>query len=303
MMTAPIAPQPLWRLEVTVPKHAVAAFEGVFEGVSVAVTSMGDDDIPWRVEGYTDCEPDTAAIEAGLALAADATGVEVPVLSIEFLTPRDWLAENMATFAPLRLGRFFIYPSHYDGPRPAACIPFRIDAGTAFGSGTHPTTGTCMAALADVAKSRNSANALDLGCGSGILSFAIAKLWPAEVLAVDIDPEAVRVTRANTRDNGLRHRIQTMVSNGYTSDAVRGRAPYDLIVANVLARPLVGMVRDTARNLTPGGTVVLSGLLNRDARWVASRHRAASLVFEKEWRQDGWSTLVMRKPRRRLTRP
>ena len=129
------------------------------------------------------------------------------------------------------------------------------------------------------------------------------KPLPAEVLAVDIDPEAVRVTRANTRDNGLRHRIQTMVSNGYTSDAVRGRAPYDLIVANVLARPLVGMVRDTARNLTPGGTVVLSGLLNRDARWVASRHRAASLVFEKEWRQDGWSTLVMRKPRRRLTRP
>lgn len=296
MMTGLTAPQPLWRLEVTVPKHAVAAFESVFEGVSVAVTSMGDDDIPWRVEGYTDSEPDTAAIEAGLTLAADATGIEAPTLSVEFLTPRDWLAENMATFAPLRLGRFFIYPSHYDGPHPAACIPFRIDAGTAFGSGTHPTTGTCMAALADVAKTRAVNNALDLGCGSGILSFAIAKLWPARVLAVDIDPEAVRVTHANTRDNGLRHRIQAAVSTGYTSDAVRNRAPFDLIVANVLARPLVGMALETTGSLVPGGTVVLSGLLNRDARWVTSRHRAAGLVYEKEWRQDGWSTLVMRKP-------
>ncbi|MBO6518446.1 MAG: 50S ribosomal protein L11 methyltransferase [Rhodospirillales bacterium] len=295
MMTAPAA-QPLWRLEVTVPQHAVPAFETVFEGISVAVTSIGDDDIPWRVEGYTDAEPDTAAIEAGLAIAADALGIEVPGLSVEFLTPRDWLAENMATFAPLRLGRFFIYPSHYDGPLPAACIPFRIDAGTAFGSGTHPTTGTCLAALADLAKSKTVTNAFDLGCGSGILAFAIAKLWPAQVLAADIDPEAVRVTHANTRDNGLRHRIQAVRSTGYLSDAVRRSLPFDLIVANVLARPLIGMAAETARHLAPGGTVVLSGLLDRDARWVASRHRAHGLVFVGKWQRDGWSTLVMRKP-------
>lgn len=298
MITTP-EPQPLWRLEVTVPAHAVAAFESVFEGVSVAVTSMGDDHIPWRVEGYTDSEPDRAAIEAGIAIAADATGIDAPVLEVEFLTPRDWLAENMATFAPLTLGRFFIYPSHYDGPHPAACIPFRIDAGTAFGSGTHPTTGTCLSALADIAKSRRIENALDLGCGSGILSFAIARLWPAAVLAVDIDPEAVRVTRINTHDNGLRHRVRPAVSAGYQSDTVRDAAPFDLIVANVLARPLVGMAGETAAYLSPGGRVVLSGLLNRDAKWVAARHRAYGLVFEREWRQDGWSTLVMRKPVKR----
>lgn len=295
MMTG-ATPQPLWRLEVTVPMHAVPAFETVFEGVSVAVTSMGDDEFPWRVEGYTDSEPDTAAIEEGLAIAADALGIETPPLSVEFLTPRDWLAENMATFAPLRIGRFFIYPSHYDGLLPAACIPFRIDAGTAFGSGTHPTTGTCLAALADLAKSTTVTRALDLGCGSGILAFAIARLWPAEVLAADIDPEAVRVTRDNTRDNGFRHRIHAVRSTGYQSDAVRRTRPFDLIVANVLARPLIGMAAETARHLAPGGTVVLSGLLDRDARWVVSRHRAHGLVFVRKWQRDGWSTLVMRKP-------
>jgi len=296
MMTPPV-PQPLWRLEVTVPKQAAPAFEMMLEGVSVAVTSFGDDDIPWRVEGYTDIEPDTAAIEAGLTMAAEAAGIEPPALSVEFLTPRDWLAENLALFEPLRVGRFFIYPSHYEGTLPPACIPFRIDAGTAFGSGTHPTTGTCLSAIADLAKTKSVARALDLGCGSGILAFAIARLWPAQVLAVDIDPEAVRVTRRNARDNRLRNRIDTRLSVGYSSDAVRDGAPYDLIVANVLARPLIGMAADTARHLVPGGTVVLSGLLDRDAHWVVARHRAMGLVFVRQWRKDGWATLVMRKPR------
>lgn len=295
MMTAPL-PQPLWRLEVTVPKHAAAAFEMILEGVSVAVTSFGDDDIPWRVEGYTDVEPDTAAIETGLAMTAAAVGIDAPRLNVEFLTPRDWLAENLAMFEPLRIGRFFVYPSHYDGALPAACIPFRIDAGTAFGSGTHPTTGTCLQALAEIAKSRTIARALDLGCGSGILSFAIARLWPARVLAVDIDPEAVRVTRRNTRDNKLAGRVDTHQSVGYRSNTVRRGGPYDLIVANVLARPLIGMAADTARMLAPGGTVILSGLLDRDARWVVSRHKAYRLSFETQRSQDGWSTLVMRKP-------
>jgi len=295
MMSAP-PPQPLWRLEVTVPMHAAPAFETLLEGVSVAVTSFGDDGIPWRIEGYTDTDPDIAAIEAGLAMTAKATGIETPVLSVEFLTPRDWLAENLAMFEPLRIGRFFVYPSHYDGTLPAACIPFRIDAGTAFGSGTHPTTGTCLMALADIAKSKQVARALDLGCGSGILAFAIARLWPARVLAVDIDPEAVRVTRRNTRDNKLQGRIDTRRSVGYTSDAVRDAAPFDLIVANVLARPLIAMSASTARSLAPGGIVVLSGLLERDARWVVSRHRAQGLVFERQWCKDGWASLVMRKP-------
>lgn len=296
MIPAP-PPGPLWRLEVTVPATAVPAFEAAFEGVCVAVSSFGDDDgTPWRVEGYTDAAPNEDAICGGLALAAGAVGIAAPGLRIEFLTPRDWLAENMAAFAPLTIGRFFIYPSHYDGALPAACIPFRIDAGTAFGSGTHPTTGTCLRALADIAKSRRIERALDLGCGSGILAFAIAKLWPADVLAVDIDPEAVRVAARNARDNCIGRRVQVAVSTGYRSDVVREQAPFDLIVANVLARPLISMAGDTAQALAPGGLAVLSGLVERDASWVAQHHRARGLILERRWHADGWATLVMRKP-------
>lgn len=289
-------PTPLWRLEVTVPEHAVAGFEAAFEGICAAVTSFGDDTTPWRIEGYTDMEPDQTAIEGGLSMAAQATGIEPPHLTIEFLTPRDWLADNLAAFEPLRIGRFFIYPSHYEDAPPPASIAFKIDAGTAFGSGTHPTTGTCLNALADVAKSKTILRALDLGCGSGILAFAIAKLWPADVLAVDIDPEAVRVTKQNAIDNQLRGRVRVATSVGYRSDIVREAAPFDLIVANVLARPLIGMATDTAASLAPGGTVILSGLLERDAAWVASRHRAHGLVFVRQWLLNDWATLVMRKP-------
>jgi len=289
-------PTPLWRLEVTVPEHAVAGFETTFEGVCAAVTSFGDETTPWRVEGYTDVEPDESALNAGLALAAEATGIACPALKIEFLTPRDWLADNLAAFEPLRIGRFFIYPSHYEDAPPPASIAFKIDAGTAFGSGTHPTTGTCLSALENVAKSRCIHSALDLGCGSGILAFAIAKLWPANVLAVDIDPEAVHVTKQNAIDNQLRDRVQVAKSVGYRSDVVRDAAPFDLIVANVLARPLIAMAADTAASLAPGGTVILSGLLERDAAWVASRHRAHGLVFVRQWCLNDWATLVMRKP-------
>ena len=289
-------PTPLWRLEVPVPEHAVAGFEVAFEGVCAAVTSFGDETTPWRIEGYTDVDPDQTAIEGGLAMAAQATGIELPSLTIEFLSPRDWLADNLAAFEPLRIGRFFIYPSHFEEAPPPASIAFKIDAGTAFGSGTHPTTGTCLQALADVAKSQRVGRALDLGCGSGILAFAIAKLWPAKVLAVDIDPEAVRVTKQNTIDNKLLGRVNVATSVGYRSNVVRSTAPFDLIVANVLARPLIGMAADTSASLAPGGTVILSGLLERDAAWVVSRHRAYGLVFVRQWCLNDWATLVMRKP-------
>lgn len=291
-------PVPLWRIDVAVPKSAVAAFETAMEGICVAVSSFGEDEGPWRVEGYTDREPDKSSLDAGLALAAKATGIAPPKVEIEFLTPRDWLSENLAGFTPIRVGRFFIYPSHYDGDIPPAAIPFCIDAGTAFGSGTHPTTETCLRALAKIAKTRTIGNALDLGCGSGILAFAIAKLWPASVLAVDIDPEAVEVTRRNARDNELRGRIRARLSTGYQSDAVRGAAPYDLIVANVLARPLIAMAGDTWRALAPGGHLVLSGLLARDAAWVAARHRAFGLRRIDTMIRNDWATLTFKRPHR-----
>ncbi len=286
---------PLWRLEVTVPEHAVLAFEGILEGICGAVTSFGDDNVPWRVEGYTDVAPDTDAIEDGFAMAAQAVGIEAPKLTVEFLTPRDWLAENRAGFEPLLAGRFFIHPSHFEGDVPAATVPFCIDAGTAFGSGTHPTTATCLLALQALAKFRTAQTILDLGCGTGLLAFAARHLWPARVLAVDIDPEAVRVAKLNARLNQIGPGVTIVRSVGYRNSAINRFAPFDIIVANVLARPLIGMAGDTARAMQPGGHIVLSGLMERDVAWVAQHHRARGFRLQEIWHQDGWATLVLQK--------
>lgn len=296
-MTDDLSAVPLWRLELVVEPHQVAVAELIFEGVSNAVSSyVGVDGGPWRVEGYTDTPPDVAAVQNGLEMAIGLPPEDAPKVSVEFLSPRDWLAENLSSFQPLRIDRFFIYPSHYDGAFPIASIPFEINAGTAFGSGTHPTTSTCLRALTKLAKTKRVGKALDLGCGSGILAFAMAKLWPADITAVDIDPEAVRVTKANAQINELPHRVTALVSNGLQNPVLAERGPFDLIVANVLARPLIGMARDVAGALAPGASLVLSGLLIRDASWVASRYRAHGLIFEREMRDGEWATLTLRKP-------
>lgn len=293
-------PVPLWRLEVTVPQSAVPAFEELFSGNCVAVSSFGDDGTEWRVEGYTDREPDEATLSDGLAFTAGIFGLSAPALKIEFLTPRDWLAENLVSFEPIHVANFFIYPSHFEGPFPQGATPLQIDAATAFGSGTHPTTATCLMAMAALAKNKKVASALDLGCGSGILAFAASHLWPAKIIATDIDPEAARVARLNSIINRLGHRVTTVCSNGIRHPAIHKAAPFDLIVANVLARPLMGMAEDVASAITPGGHVVLSGLMTRDAPWVVAKYRARGLKFIDSWAQDGWTTLMMRKPQKRV---
>lgn len=292
-------PIPLWRLEITVPQITVLAFEELLSGNCVAVSSFGDDGTEWRVEGYTDREPNEEALSDGLAVTASVFDIPTPVLKVEFLTPRDWLADNLSSFEPIHVAGFFIYPSHYDGAHPPAATSLQIDAGTAFGSGTHPTTATCLIAMAELAKRQNTGNILDLGCGSGILAFAAASLWPAKIIATDIDPEAVRVAALNAKINHLGHKVTTICGNGFQHDVIRKRAPFDLIVANVLARPLMGMARDAVATLMPGGYVILSGLMTRDASWVVAKYSARGLVLYDQWSQDGWTTLMMRKPKKR----
>lgn len=289
-------PVPLWRLEITVPQFAVLAFEDLLSGHCVAVSSFGDDGTDWRVEGYTDREPDDSSLNEALSVTASVFDLEPPAMRVEFLTPRDWLADNLSSFEPLHVGGFFIYPSHFDGPFPAAAVPLQIDAGTAFGSGTHPTTATCLIAMVNLAKRQHIGSVLDLGCGSGILAFAASKLWPAKIIATDIDPEARRVTRRNAKINHLLPRVRDVCSNGLRHRIIAGSAPFDLIVANVLARPLMGMAHDVVSALAPGGHVILSGLMARDAPWVAAKYRARGLRLCERWPQDGWTTLVMRKP-------
>ena len=147
------------------------------------------------------------------------------------------------------------------------------------------------------AKRKQFVRALDMGCGSGILSIAIAKTWHIPVLAADIDDEAARVTRFNAARNRVASRVHAICSPGYRSRQVRAAGPYDLIVANILARPLIAMAGDLARHLRRpvdgGGVAILSGLLERDGRRVLAAHQAFGLRLRHWHTRDGWLTLVL----------
>ena len=158
----------------------------------------------------------------------------------------DWLARTAEGFPAQPIGRFWVHGSHIAGPPPAGTLPIRLDAGLAFGSGEHASTQGCLLALERLASRRRFRRILDLGCGSGILAIAAARLWPARVIAADNDPVAVGVARANALSNGVGHRIRALASEGYRNPLVRAGGPYELIVANILADPLCELARATA---------------------------------------------------------
>lgn len=286
-----------WKVELIVPAHAAEIFAAALAPLSVATAEFevddGSRDPLWRVAADFDSAPDHAALVAAVALAAARAGVPDPGFTCAALPPTDWLAENRQSFRPLRAGRYFVHPTHFAGSPPAGAIPLALDAGTAFGSGEHATTRGCLLALDALARRRSVRRPLDLGCGSGILSIAMARTWRVPVVAADIDGEAVRVTRANARRNGVGRLVAAHVSNGFADGTVRHGAPYDLIAANILAGPLTALAHDVARYLSPGGIGVLSGLLAGQARGVAAAYRAQGLRLVRRAIQDGWATLVL----------
>lgn len=287
-----------WRLSLTVPTVAVDAFEAVLADWCAAV-SIGVDEgerPTGNLEGIATTRPDLPAIGIRLALVAKAAGVPEPVLTIVRVPATDWLQATYQAFPPVRVGRFFIHGSHHEGKVPASMLGLRIDAATAFGTGEHPTTEGCLLALERLARGRPVRRPLDMGCGTGILSFAAARLWPVErIVASDMDGEAARVARVNARVNRLQGRIAVHRGPGYRHRSIGRAGPYDLIIANILARPLAEMAPALARHLAPGGTVVLSGLLVRQERYVLAAHRRHGLALERRLRVKGWSTLVLRR--------
>ena len=287
----------LWRIEIKVPKQTHQAFEELFSTFSAAVTSfVNEKDGSWRVEGFTDAEPDERRINLGLRNLAEIFNIEPPVSRIDLVPPKDWVAENFADFPPLRIGRFFIFGSHVSETPPAGTVPLALDAGTAFGSGEHASTEGCLRMLERLQRTQRFTRILDIGCGSGILSLAAAKLWQSPVIASDIDDEAARVCELNAERNGVSRFIQATCATGYGSLPVKNGAPYDLIISNILARPLMNMAGDLSRHLVSGGGyAILSGLLVRDGNRVLAAHRGYGLRLVRRVNIRGWQTLLLRK--------
>jgi ribosomal protein L11 methyltransferase len=286
----------VWRIAVDAPDADAAeramATLGSGCGAVSAFEAAGD---AWIVEGFAAERPDAWLIEAALALAWAARHGEPPALTIERVAERDWLSENQASFPPRAAGRYFIHGSHRRERVPAGRIGLLIDAATAFGTGEHATTEGCLLALDRLARQERRLRVLDMGTGTGILAIAAAKTWRRKVLARDIDAEAVRVTWRNAAANGVAALIDARRSDGYRDRGLRRAGRLDLVLANILARPLMLMAKDLARALKPGGTAVLSGLLARHEAAVLAAHRAQGLTLRRRIAINGWHTLVLRR--------
>ena len=247
----------------------------------------------WRVLVYLEAPPDDR-LSASLAGAArSALGASAPDFAFAELPETDWVAKSLEGLTPVRVGRFLVHGSHDRARRRPNDLAIEIEAGQGFGTGHHGTTAGCLAAIDRLAKTRAIRNGLDIGTGSGILAVAIAKRCKVPVLASDIDPVAVRIGEENARLNSARPLVRTLCAAGIEGRAFARPGGFDLIIANILAGPLVRLAPSIRRRLAPGGTVILSGLLANQRNRVAAAYRAQGLRLRRAESREGWVTLTL----------
>lgn len=284
-----------------------------FEQVGLFVSALDDlalsssfrqDGNGWHCLWTTEERPDTADIRARFALSADIHGlpaIELSSLTIEPLPDVNWLEVSYAGFQPFALGPFYIYGSH---SRDTAAIPpgtiaLEIDAATAFGSGEHGTTAGCLLALNQLrGQGFTPKTCLDMGTGSGILAIAAAKLWPdLKIRAVDNDPECIVVTNRHCDFNAVPSgQLDSFVSEGFADPRVQQHAPYDLVIANILAAPLIAMAADLTAATAKGGYLILSGLLIEQQDEVMAAYTAQNMTLVEATARDEWAILTLAHP-------
>ncbi len=288
---------PLWQVSTEAPRalieNAVAAFEegGLPPPLSVSMFEAGK--TAWRLDLLYAEEVDLARLSESLA----AFDPDLTTLAFHQgpLPDENWVAKSLENLKPVRAGKFFVHGAHDAGKIPPGVIPICIEAGEAFGTGHHGTTEGCLAALSLTSEDRRPARVLDLGTGSGVLAIAAAKLWRAQVTASDIDPVAVKVARENTKVNGVQSLIRFIEATGTAHAGIRARAPYDLITANILARPLRKLAGDIAALLRPGGCLILSGILQDQAARVEAVYKGHRAPSQTRLTYGEWVTLICRK--------
>lgn len=248
----------------------------------------------WSVDAYFEAgKPEQIAGQVRDKLGADAFGAP---LTVEALPETDWIGAGLRSHTPVAAGRFLVHGSHDRQNLPAGRVTIEIDAGQAFGTGHHGTTAGCLAVLDQLLKSRRYDKPLDLGAGSGVLAIALAKVLRTPVLATDIDPIAVKVASENAALNRVGHLVQAIRANGVAHHLIRDQAPFDLLVANILAEPLMRLAPAVMRVLAPGGDLVLSGVLRRQRERVVAAYGAQGIYLRRAHLFEGWAVLHLRRP-------
>ncbi|HEY7901204.1 MAG TPA: 50S ribosomal protein L11 methyltransferase [Caulobacteraceae bacterium] len=269
---------------------ADAAFEADPELEAAAWSMIEEDEARgvWRIDAYPADESETRAFATQLAATA---GLAV---TRETLADADWVALSLSGLPPVRAGRFFVYGAHDAGAVPLNAIALRIEAGAAFGTGHHGTTAGCLATFDALLKGRCFRRVLDVGTGTGVLAIAAARCGATRVIGTDLDPVAVRVAAANAALN--RCGVRFVCANGLAHSVAMRSAPYDLVFANILARPLIALSRDIGRALNRGGVVILSGLLRSQARAVRAAYVGCGFRVLMRLDVDAWTTLALARP-------
>jgi ribosomal protein L11 methyltransferase len=263
----------------------------VFDPAETAVAAFeAADGRTWLLEAYFAESPDEAAIRE---LIRPVVGGRAEAAVFATLGQTDWVQASLEGLKPVRAGRFLVHGAHDRDHRRANDWAIEIEAALAFGTGHHGTTQGCLLALGDALKRRRPRRVLDLGTGTGVLALAAAKALRHPIVAGDIDPESVRTARENARLNGVSPWLKLYSAPGTRNPLARGR--FELVLANILARPLMRLAPDVAAALAPRGTLILSGLIPRDVPGILSAYAAQGLRLERRRDLDGWATLTMRR--------
>lgn len=275
--------------------QAYALVDAVMERDDLALTASAHENEEtgeWIFEATCDSPPDLAAFEA---LARDVLGSAIDFSVNPIDAEADWVTRSLEGLRPVTAGGFYVYGSHDADTLPRGLTPIRIDAAQAFGTGHHETTTGCLVAIERVLKRKKPMRPIDVGTGTGILAIAIAKRCKVPVIASDIDPLAVRITRENAKLNGVGKLIVDVAAAGLDNTTITANAPYDLIVANILAGPLVTLSPDIGRMADRGAAIILSGLLSSQARRVIAAYNRQGMVLKERILRRDWATLVLEK--------
>jgi ribosomal protein L11 methyltransferase len=261
------------------------------EPTGIGVFEIEDGSGTWEVGGYFLEVPNDVEL-ALLAAAFDAK----PFVVSE-VPDTDWVDKVRRELTPVEAGRFFVYGSHDADKIPAGSEPLLIEAAMAFGTGHHGTTQGCLEALDRVAAGGFvGQNVADIGCGTAVLAMGAARIWPNPVMASDIDQVAVDVAQANVRANDLDGKVTCVEAAGFENDALKARAPFDLVFANILKQPLIDLAPDMNTHLAPGGYAILSGILTRQADEVIAVYAENGIGLDRRDEIGDWVTLTLRKP-------
>lgn len=266
--------------------------ESFFEG-QAAIAAFEAGGGRWEVTVHFVDPPDENSIRGLVGLAAgDAVAASIV---FDTIAAKDWVKESLEALVPVPAGRFVVHGHHDRARVPPNKLGIEIEAALAFGTGHHGTTRGCLLLLDHVLRSHAPRRVLDLGSGTGVLGIAAAKALRRAILATDIDPLSVHIARDNARLNGVGNYVQTICATGFSAPQFRIQAPFDLVLANILANPLRQLANPMAAHLAPSAMIILSGLLPHQVGGVIAAYRARGLVKLRQLQIDGWSSLLMQR--------